>query len=36
MNKFVEIGEILIIYCVTLINLYDTLKKTTNNHIICS
>jgi hypothetical protein len=27
MNKFVEIGEILIIYCVAFIKFYDTLKK---------
>jgi len=33
MNKFLEIGEILIIYCEAFINLYDAFQKTPNNHI---
>ena len=33
MNKFLEIGEILIIYCEAFINFFDAFKKTTNNHI---
>ena len=27
-NKFLEIGEILIIYCEAFINFYDAFKKT--------
>jgi len=35
MNKFLETGEILIIYCEAFLIFYDAFKKTTNNHIIC-